>query len=197
MLHFKLTMLVMVEGRKTTIKSKTRKVNCAFLKFAFTVKRSSLLWFWVLPPQDVWSPDVKFYKWNSRLHHPYTLWILIIGIGYLGLRKLVWGRFDFWVLVSKYISASAGFWSILLLSTLHLVQQRSQEEEGEVKMVEEKAYRAFCLSSCFFLICSACRFSFAVGSYGFHFRWAGEISWTTRIWWFIYLKSIDIEFDGD
>ena len=44
-------------------------------------------------------------------------------------------------------------------------------------MVEEKAYRAFCLSSCFFLICSACRFSFAVGSYGFHFRWAGEISW--------------------
>ena len=98
-------------------------------------------------------------------------------VGYLGLRKLVWGRFDSWVLVSKYISASAGFWSLLPFSTLLFSKEEEEEEEGEVKM----AYRAFCLSSCFFLICSACRFSFAVGSYGFHFRWAGEISWETRI----------------
>ena len=103
-------------------------------------------------------------------------------VGYLGLRKLVWGRFDSWVLVFKYISASAGFWSTLPFSTFHLVQQR-RRGRGQDGWGEDngKTYRAFCLSSCFFLICSACRFSFAVGSYGFHFRWAGEISWGTRI----------------
>ena len=159
---------------KTTVKNPSQKVNfkicihCKKIVFALILSIASSRY--MKSKCQLWNVDFQTptsrYSFYGFYSSGLDIWVLDSWpegnwtLEYWFLNICLW-----WLLVDASLlhnsSWSQTWWS----------RRREQDDWGEA------SYRAFCLSSCFFLICSAWRFSFAVGSYGFHFKWAGEISW--------------------